>query len=91
MAQDNYNAFAPTKKEGVEQLSFESASGYSDGFALEPQNAILNFTITGLTSNTKVTASLSDDDVWTPDIEGEVTTDGSGNATFAIGLEGSSD
>ena len=87
-----YNSFATSKKLGVEQLSYETGSYTSGtGFVLEPRNAILNFTITGLTASTNVTATLSDDDDWTPDIEGEVTTDGSGNATFAIGLEGSSD
>ena len=40
--------------------------------------------------NTKVTASLSDGSPLF-NIEGDVTTDGSGNATFAMGLEGSSD
>lgn len=92
LGENAYNSFATSKKLGVEQLSYETGSyTIGTGFELEPQKAILNFTITGLTSNTKVTATLSDDDVWTPDIEGEVTTDGSGNATFAIGLEGSSD
>ena len=87
-----YNSFATSKKLAVEQLSFEHGEYTSGtGFVLMPQNAILNFTITGLTASTNVTATLSDDDDWTPDIEGEVTTDGSGNATFAIGLEGSSD
>ena len=87
-----WKSFATSKAAGVEQLSFEHGEYTSGtGFALEPQKAILNFTITGLTPSTKVTATLSDDVDWTPDIEGEVTTDGSGNATFAIGLEGSSD
>ena len=89
---NNNNSFATSKKLAVEQLSYETGSYTSGtGFVLMPQNAILNFTITGLTPSTKVTATLSDDEVLTPDIEGEVTTDGSGNATFAIGLEGSSD
>ena len=92
LGENAYNSFATSKAAGVEQLSFEHGEYTSGiGFVLEPRNAILNFTITGLTASTKVTATLSDDEVWTPDIEGEVTTDGSGNATFAIGLEGSSD
>ena len=92
LGENAYNSFATSKKLGVEQLSFEHGEYNSGtGFVLEPRNAILNFTITGLTASTNVTATLSDDDDWTPDIEGEVTTDGSGNATFAIGLEGSSD
>jgi len=85
------NSFATSKKLAVEQLSFETGSYTSGtGFVLMPQNAILNFTITGLTASTKVTASLSDGDPLS-NIEGEVTTDESGTATFAIGLEGSSD
>ena len=92
LGENAYNSFATSKKLAVEQLSYEHGEYTSGtGFVLEPRNAILNFTITGLTASTNVTATLSDDEDWTPDIEGEVTTDGSGNATFAIGLEGSSD
>ena len=92
LGENAYNSFATSKKLAVEQLSFEHGEYTSGtGFVLEPRNAILNFTITGLTANTEVTAALSDDEDWTPDIEGEVTTDGSGNATFAIGLEDGSD
>ena len=85
------NSFATSKKLAVEQLSYETGSYTSGtGFTLMPQNAILNFTITGFVPNTKVTASLSDGSPLF-NIEGDVTTDGSGNATFAMGLEGSSD
>ena len=92
LGENAYNSFATSKKLAVEQLSYETGSYTSGtGFVLEPQKAILNFTITGLTASTNVTATLSDDDDWTPDIEGEVTTDGSGNATFSIGLEDGSD
>ena len=92
LGENAYNSFATSKKLAVEQLSFEHGEyTIGTGFELEPQKAILNFTITGLTASTKVTAALSDDEDWTPDIEGEVTTDGSGNATFAIGLEDGSD
>ena len=92
IGENAYNSFATSKKLAVEQLSFEHGSyTIGTGFVLEPQKAILNFTITGLTPSTTVTAALSDDEDWTPDIEGEVTTDGSGNATFAIGLEDGSD
>ena len=66
----------------------ESATSYSSGFALSPSNAILNFTINGLTASTNVTATLKDgngDDM----VSGVVTTDGSGNATFAMALSGS--
>ncbi len=89
---NNNNSFATSKKLAVEQLSYETGSYTSGtGFVLMPQNAILNFTITGLTPSTKVTATLSDDEVLTPDIEGEVTTDGSGNAVFATGIGGGRD
>ena len=92
LGENAWNSFATSKKLAVEQLSFEHGEYTSGtGFVLMPQNAILNFTITGLTPSTEVTAALSDDEDWTPDIEGEVTTDESGTATFAIGLEGSSD
>ena len=85
------NSFATSKKLAVEQLSFEHGEYTSGtGFVLKPQNAILNFTVTGFVPNTKVTASLSDGSPLF-NIEGDVTTDGSGNATFAMGLEGSSD
>ena len=87
------NSFATSKKLAVEQLSFETGSYTSGtGFTLNPCNAILNFTITGLAASTKVTASLSDKD--NPslfNIEGDVTTDGSGNATFAMGVFGTRD
>ena len=70
----------------VEQFSFETGSYTSGtGFALEPNNAILNFTITGLTASTNVTATIKKgEDVL---VSGSVTTDGSGNATFAMGIE----
>jgi hypothetical protein len=91
LGENAFNSFATSKKLGVEQLSYETGSYTSGtGFVLEPRNAILNFTITGLTPSTKVTATLSDGDPLS-NIEGEVTTDGSGTATFAIGLEDGSD
>ena len=79
-------AFALTKKLAVEQFSYEYTNSYSSGtgFALSPHNAILNFTITGLTANKKVDVAL--DGALT--IEKDVTTDGSGNATFAVGIFG---
>ena len=82
-------AFALTKKLAVEQFSYEYTNTYSSGtgFALSPHNAILNFTITGLTANKKVDVAL--DGALT--IEKEVTTDGSGNATFAVGIFGGTD
>ena len=85
------NSFATSKKLAVEQLSFETGSYTSGtGFTLNPRNAILNFTVTGFVPNTKVTASLSDGSPLF-NIEGDVTTDGSGNATFAMGVEANTD
>lgn len=82
-------AFALTKAEAVEQLSREYADSYSSGtgFALAPSGFILNFTITGLTPNTEVAVSFTKD---TTTISGNVTTDGSGNATFAMSIKDSS-
>lgn len=78
-------AFASTKKEAVEQFSYETANGYSDGFSLSPQSAILSFTINGLKEHgSAVNVSLSDGLFW--DIDGSVTTDASGTATFAMAL-----
>ena len=89
----NYDAtktFATSKATAVEQFSFE-VGGYTSGtgFALHPANAILNFTITGLAASTNVTATLTDGSSLT--ISGEVTTNASGTATFAIGVYGYSD
>ncbi len=44
LATDATKAFATSKAAAVEQLSLEQATAYSSGFALAPQNAILNFT-----------------------------------------------
>ena len=89
----NYDAtktFATSKATAVEQFSFE-VGGYTSGtgFALHPANAILNFTITGLAANTGVDVALSDGVSFT--ISGSVTTDDSGTATFAIGVNGDTD
>ncbi len=48
---------ANTKASAVEQLSFEYTESYSSptGFALSPQNAIINFIFTGLPVNTDAT------------------------------------
>ncbi|MBQ7662285.1 MAG: hypothetical protein IJS48_02810 [Prevotella sp.] len=78
-------AFALTKATAVEQFSEECAYTYDQGLALSPRNAILNFTITGLIANTDVTVSFSDGN---PARGETVTTDASGNATFAVGVEG---
>ena len=83
IAVHNTYTFATSKAAGVEQFSMEKALGYSSGFALAPQNAILNFTITGLAASTSVNVSLTSGDY---NITGTVTTDGSGTATFAAGI-----
>ncbi len=86
------NAFVASetaKATGVEQLSLEQARSYSDGFALSPGNAILNFTVTGLAASTNVTATLTDGNELT--IQGDVTTDAEGNATFAMGVRKETD
>ena len=75
---------ATSKADGVAQFSYEKATTFSSGFALAPQNAILNFTITGLAASTNVDVSLTGS-VYT--ITKTVTTDGSGNATFSAGVE----
>ena len=79
------NAFALTKAAAVEQFSYEKTTTYNKGFALSPQNAILNFTITGLTASTAASVSLTGSGLT---ISKEVTTDESGNATFAVGIDG---
>lgn len=79
----NYT-LATSKAAGVEQFSLEKASSYSSGFALSPTSAILSFTITGLTPGSNVDVSLKD--VYYT-ITNTIATDGSGNATFAAGVE----
>ena len=75
----------------VEQFSNEYSQSYSNGngFALSPRNAILNFSITGLAPSTNVEVVLT-----VPGtifggsyiITKQVTSDASGNATFAVGV-----
>lgn len=81
--------FATLKATAVEQFSKEQATSYSSGFALSPQNAILNFTIIGLTASTDVDVALTGPS--SLNITGSATTDVSGNATFAVGVEGGTD
>jgi len=78
----SYNkAIAATKAAAVEQFSLETAKTYSSGFALSPENAILNFTITGLTDGAKdVTLKNGSKNMFT----GSVTPT-SGTAAFALG------
>ena len=79
----NEYILATSKADGVAQFSYEKATTYSSGFALAPQNAILNFTITGLAASTSVNVSLKS---MAYNITGTVTTDASGTATFAAGI-----
>ncbi len=74
---------ATSKATAVEQFSSEVSYAYSSGFALAPQYAILNFTITGLAASTNVAVSLTGSGY---NVTGTVTTDGSGTATFAAGV-----
>ena len=76
---------ATSKADGVAQFSYEYSYNYNNGFALSPHNAILNFTITGLAASTSVNVSLKSMGY---NITGTVTTDASGNATFAAGIMG---
>ncbi len=87
-ALNNTYTLATSKAAGVEQFSYEKATSYSSGFALEPKNAILNFTITGFLGNSKVDVSLTGSGYT---ITKTVTTDNSGNAKFAVGLGGNYD
>ncbi len=82
---DATKALATSKAVAVEQFTYEAANEYSSGFALSPQRAILNFTITGLKASTVVTAVLKKSGSQL--VTGSVKTDGSGTATFAIGGE----
>jgi hypothetical protein len=79
----NEYTLATSKAAGVAQFSYEKSYNYNDGFALSPDNAILNFTITGLAASTSVNVSLTS---MAYNITGTVTTDASGNATFAAGI-----
>ena len=83
--QDKTNAFALTKAAAVEQFSFELAETYSSGFTLSPQNAIVSFTISGLTASKEVAVSF--DTYMCGVISKSVTTSAEGVATFAIGLD----
>ena len=77
-------AFALTKAAAVEQFSYEVAYSYSSGFALAPMNAIVSFTISGLTANKEVAVSFDTDGAGV--ISGKVTTNATGVATFAVGV-----
>ena len=85
---DATKTFASSKATAVEQFSFE-VGGYTSGtgFALHPANAILNFTITCLAASTEFAVAFKDiTDITDFTISGNVTTNVSGTATFAIGV-----
>ena len=86
---DDNKAFATSKAAAIEQFSYERVDGYSSGFPLYSWNAILNFTITGLSASTTVAVALTGPESLT--ITGSVTTDGSGTATFAAAVDGGTD
>lgn len=79
-------AFATSKAAAVEQFSDEYAFEYSGGFTLSPYNAILYFTISGLSASTSVDVALTGPS--SLNITGSVTTNLSGEATFAVGVDG---
>lgn len=83
LLKDNTKAFATSKATAVAQFSLEEAEKYSSGFALKPSNAILNFTISGLAPGSHNVEVFG--------ISGAVTANGSGVATFAVGVDGDTD
>ncbi len=77
------------KANGVEQFSWERASTYSNGFALAPMCAVLNFTISGLEAGAQnVTLRMNKDGDYL--VKGSVTPNALGVATFAVGVKGGS-
>ncbi len=79
---DNKNyTLATSKAAGVEQLSWERATVYDNGFALEPRNAILNFTVTGLEANTDVDVLVRRSETWYIGTK-TIKSDNDGKVTF---------
>ena len=85
---NNTYTLATSKADGVAQFSYEKSYNYDNGFDLSPENAILNFTISGLAASTDVLVSLTSSAY---NITGTVTTDAFGTATFAAGVEDGTD
>ena len=83
VTEDATKAFALTKAAAVEQFSYEFTIEYNSGFALAPMNAIVSFTISGLTANKEVAVSFNASGTV---ISGKVTTNATGVATFAVGV-----
>ena len=95
LSTDATKAFATSKAAAVEQLSLESATVYSDGFALAPQNAILSITaVTGQWESAPESSSVSLQ-VGETTISGSVApVEGAGDypnalANFAVAVAGS--
>lgn len=80
LLKDYTKAFATSKATAVAQFSLEETKAYSSGFALKPSNAILNFTISGLTPGSHNVEVFG--------ISGAVTANELGVATFAVGVDG---
>ena len=79
---DNINyTLATSKAAGVEQLSWERATVYDNGFALAPRNAILNFTVTGLEANTDVDVLVRRSETWYIGTK-TIKSDNDGKVTF---------
>lgn len=81
-------AFSPaaTKAAAVPQVANANYSTTGSGaktITLTPQNAVLHYTLSGLAKSTAVTVSVSDG---TTTVSGSVTTNSSGEASFAVGV-----
>ena len=77
---------AATKAAAVPQVANASYSTTGSGakaITLTPQNAVLHYTLSGLAKSTAVTVSVSDG---TTTVSGSVTTNSSGEASFAVGV-----
>ena len=78
---NNEYTLATSKAAGVEQFSWEQATVYDNGFALEPRNAILNFIVTGLEANTDVDVLVRRSETWYIGTK-TIKSDGDGKVTF---------
>ena len=77
---------AATKAAAVPQVANASYSTTGSGaktITLTPQNAVLYYTLSGLTASTSIDVTVSDGSTT---VSGSVTADGSGTATFAVGI-----
>ena len=82
------NALTLDKASAVAQLSYEHANTYSSGFALAPGNAIVSFTISGLTASGIIIPKFNADGNYYGN-DKYVKVNSSGIAEFAIGVDGS--